>query len=407
MAAGKGKGKQKNMLRAMDAAVAGLRAHQNKMDVVGHNIANVNTFGFKAQTYTFKEAMYQTSTSSTGGTDVAAGANAAQFGYGALMGTIGMDMTASTPTYVGGFNATISGDGFFMVKSTKNPCAAEEEAIKGNDFYYTRVGQFSLDSNGYVVDGDKNFVYGFMMNEDGTLNTDELVPLRMPASVDVDPVTGEVTANFDNQGSDEVVLSKEITINAAGEIVSKFEYDRDTTVTKNTNKKTTEDYSDLTDKTQWTQLTDTNGNPISVWQHVGGGDIIDRNGYIMQPKLDANNNPTDQYEKEKEKTSEIKQSTATVSLGKVAIATFQNPNGMTKAGGNYYTTTDGDNAGKVAAGIAGGANPDLMTGYVEASNVDLSKEFADMITTHRGFQSNTKMITVSDEMLSDLVAMKR
>lgn len=406
MAAGKGKGKQKNMLRAMDAAVAGLRAHQNKMDVVGHNIANVNTFGFKAQTYTFKEAMYQTSTSSTGGTDVAAGANAAQFGYGALMGTIGMDMTASTPTYVGGFNATISGDGFFMVKSTKNPCAAEEEAIKGNDFYYTRVGQFSLDSNGYVVDGDKNFVYGFMMNEDGTLNTDELVPLRMPASVDVDPVTGEVTANFDNQGSDEVVLSKEITINAAGEIVSKFEYDRDTTVTKNTNKKTTEDYSDLTDKTQWTQLTDTNGNPISVWQHVGG-DIIDRNGYIMQPKLDANNKPTGQYEKQKETTSEIKQSTATVSLGKVAIATFQNPNGMTKAGGNYYTTTDGDNAGKVAAGIAGGANPDLMTGYVEASNVDLSKEFADMITTHRGFQSNTKMITVSDEMLSDLVAMKR
>ncbi len=395
------------MLRAMDAAVAGLRAHQNKMDVVGHNIANVNTFGFKAQTYTFKEAMYQTSTSSTGGTDVAAGANAAQFGYGALMGTIGMDMTASTPTYVGGFNATISGDGFFMVKSTKNPCAAEEEAIKGNDFYYTRVGQFSLDSNGYVVDGDKNFVYGFMMNEDGTLNTDELVPLRMPASVDVDPVTGEVTANFDNQGSDEVVLSKEITINAAGEIVSKFEYDRDTTVTKNTNKKTTEDYSDLTDNTQWTQLTDTNGNPISVWQHVGGGDIIDRNGYIMQPKLDANNKPTGQYEKQKETTSEIKQSTATVSLGKVAIATFQNPNGMTKAGGNYYTTTDGDNAGKVAAGIAGGANPDLMTGYVEASNVDLSKEFADMITTHRGFQSNTKMITVSDEMLSDLVAMKR
>ncbi|MCI8764782.1 MAG: flagellar hook protein FlgE [Lachnospiraceae bacterium] len=400
------------MLRAMDAAVAGLRAHQNKMDVVGHNIANVNTFGFKAQTYTFKEAMYQTSTSSTGGTDVAAGANAAQFGYGALMGTIGMDMTASTPTYVGGFNATISGDGFFMVKSTKNPCAAEEEAIKGNDFYYTRVGQFSLDSNGYVVDGDKNFVYGFMMNEDGTLNTDELVPLRMPASVDVDPVTGEVTANFDNQGSDEVVLSKEITINAAGEIVSKFEYDRDTEVTKNTNRKTTASHTadDLKDTNKWIQQTDpTTGKLISVWQNANDAtEFIDKNGYIMKQKEDSTGAPIPgQYEKEKEKTSEIKQSTATVSLGKVAIATFQNPNGMTKAGGNYYTTTDGDNAGKVAAGIAGGANPDLMTGYVEASNVDLSKEFADMITTHRGFQSNTKMITVSDEMLSDLVAMKR
>ena len=70
-------------------------------------------------------------------------------------------------------------------------------------------------------------------------------------------------------------------------------------------------------------------------------------------------------------------------------------------------TSKNDNAGDATASFAGGANPDLMTGYVEASNVDLAKEFSDMITTHRGFQSNTKMITVSDEMLSDLVAMKR
>ena len=388
------------MLRAMDAAVAGLRAHQNKMDVVGHNIANVNTFGFKAQTYTFKEAMYQTSTSSTGGTDDAAGANSAQFGYGALMGTIGMDMTASTPTYVGGFNATISGDGFFMVKSTKTPSGTDEAAIKGNDFYYTRVGQFSLDSNGYVVDGDKNFVYGFMPNDDGTINTDELVPLRMPVSAEVDPITGEVTATFDNEGSDEVLLSKEITINAAGEIMSKFEYGRDVTTTKNTNRKTTQDYSDLS---KWSQVM-IDGSPISAWEN--GGEVIDKNGYILQEKTDSAGKVTG-YEKEKQPVTENKKSTATVSLGKVAVATFQNPNGMTKAGGNYYTTVAGDNAGTVAAGIPGGSNPDLMTGYVEASNVDLAKEFADMITTHRGFQSNTKMITVSDEMLSDLVAMKR
>lgn len=333
------------MLRAMDAAVAGLRAHQNKMDVVGHNIANVNTFGFKAQTYTFKEAMYQTSTSSTGGTADAAGANSAQFGYGALMGTIGMDMTASTPTYVGGFNATISGDGFFVVKKTKMESGLTNEDIKGNDFYFTRVGQFSLDSNGYVVDGDKNFVYGFKPKDDdnGATDTSQLVPLRMPTSYTPakpganpgDPDT-PAQVEFDNLDAEkEARLSKEITINSAGEIVVKIEY----------------------------------------------------------PYKDANGND--------------KTGTATVSLGKVAIATFQNPNGLSKAGGNYYTTVDGDNAGTVAAGIAGGANPDLMTGYVEASNVDLAKEFSDMITTHRGFQSNTKMITVSDEMLSDLVAMKR
>ena len=89
------------MLRAMDSAVAGLRAHQSKLDVIGHNIANVNTFGYKSQNYSFQEAMYQTSSSSTAGTATAGGTNAAQYGYGSLTGSITMDMTASTPTYIG------------------------------------------------------------------------------------------------------------------------------------------------------------------------------------------------------------------------------------------------------------------------------------------------------------------
>lgn len=321
------------MLRAMDSAVAGLRAHQNKMDVVGHNIANVNTFGFKAQTYTFKEAMYQTSTSSTAGASNSGGINAAQYGYGALMGTIGMDMTASTPTYVGGFNASISGDGFFLVKATKDTTATPDD-FKGKDFLYTRVGQFSLDSNGYVVDGDGNFVYGFPSTYTagtggaaGTWGFDDsmLRPIRMVP--DTWKPGDDPGFTYDEA---DVRVSKNISINSAGEIMASIEYD--------------------------------------------------------------NNGKAD---------------TATVSLGKLAIITFQNPNGLSKAGGNYYKTNSGDNTGAAAATVAGGANPDLMTGYVEASNVDLAKEFSDMITTHRGFQSNTKMITVSDEMLSDLVSMKR
>lgn len=84
------------MLRAMDSAVSGLRAHQNKLDVIGNNIANVNTFGFKSQSYSFKEAMYQTSTTSTKGSENAGGVNAAQYGYGSMMGSISTDMSAST-----------------------------------------------------------------------------------------------------------------------------------------------------------------------------------------------------------------------------------------------------------------------------------------------------------------------
>lgn len=98
----------------------------------------------------------------------------------------------------------------------------------------------------------------------------------------------------------------------------------------------------------------------------------------------------------------------TIEIGQVAIATFQNPNGLAKIGGNYYQTTTDDNAGQVTAGKPGeGGTASLMTGYIEASNVDLAKEFSDMIMTQRGFQANSKMITVGDEMLQELVNMKR
>lgn len=317
--------------------MAGLRAHQNKMDVVGHNIANVNTFGFKAQTYTFKEAMYQTSTASTGGsaTGTAGGTNAAQYGYGTLMGSIGMDMTSSTPSYVGGFNASIDGQGFFITspqdKTDVDP--TDSAAVKKAVYNYTRVGQFMVDSNGYIVDTNKNFVYGFKLDPTtGKVDPTKLTRLRLPVSVDANG-----TPTFDNDVTKKAVLSTAIEINAMGEITA-----------------------------------------------------------TVQADIPASG------------TTPASKQSKTVNIGQVAIAIFQNPNGLTKAGGNYYTTNEQDNAGQVLAGSPGeGGISTLMTGYIEASNVDLAKEFADMITTHRGFQANSKMITVSDEMLSDLVAMKR
>lgn len=322
------------MLRAMDSAVAGLRSHQNKMDVVGHNIANVNTFGFKAQTYTFKEAMYQTSTASTAGGQ-AGGVNAAQYGYGTLMGSIGMDMAASTPSYVGGFNASIDGEGFFLTMTSKMTTGITTSNFKSYDFDYTRVGQFLLDSNGYVVDANGNFVYGFGIeavdNTTGevTYATDSLTPLRIP-KVAADGSSYEVTYTDKPEDADTSIT---IEINNAGIITATVKY------------------------------------------KTGTGNEMDKK---------------------------------VVSVGKVAIATFQNPNGVSKSGGNYYKATINDNTGTGIAAPPGEAGTaTLMGGFIEASNVDLAKEFADMITTHRGFQANSKMITVSDEMLSDLVAMKR
>lgn len=323
------------MLRAMDSAVAGLRAHQNKLDVIGHNIANVNTFGFKSQIYSFQEAMYQTTSASTGGTQTAGGTNAAQFGYGALMGTISTDMTASTPTYMGGLNASINGEGFFITHSTKKYVDPTPENIKGNDFDFTRVGQFKLDGNGYLVDGNGKFVYGFQPDKpfdpDPDSFTGELVPLRAPK--DLNSFSQNVDAADPKKEAVELVS---VQVNKLGEVTAIIKFE-------------------------------------------------DPAGTAEKDKLDGK----------------------AVSLGKLAIATFQNPEGLTKKGQYYYGSTNGDNTGACSATIPGGSTSDLMTGYLEASNVDLATEFSNMITTQRGFQANSKMITVSDEILNELVNMKR
>lgn len=307
-----------NMLRAMDSAVAGLRAHQSKLDVIGNNIANVNTFGFKAQSYSFKEAMYQTSTASTGGTDSAAGSNAAQYGYGTMTGSISTDMGASTPSYTGGFNASINGQGFFVVSSSKTDI--DNDDLKSSGCYFSRVGQFSVDSNGFIVDSDNNFVFGFQPDASGHYSTDTLKALRLTNDAGVILPGDDITSKPAKASS--------IEINNLGIITAKI----------------TDDHGDA----------------------------------------------------------------KTVTLGKVAIASFPNPEGLTKAGGYYYTTNKNDNAGDCAASEPGsGSTPNLMAGYLEASNVDLAKEFSELITTQRGFQANSKIITVSDEILNELVNMKR
>lgn len=322
------------MLRAMDSAVAGLRAHQSKLDVIGHNIANVNTFGYKSQNYSFQEAMYQTSSSSTAGSARAGGTNAAQYGYGSLTGSITMDMTASTPTYLGGFNATISGQGFFVTNATKETQAAASLKSNGR-IQYSRVGQFLIDSKGFMVDSGGNFIYGFRCTQQADAGNDATF------AGDTNPNAANLTPLCVPEG----VLLENIKINDLGEVTGTI-------------------------------------------KSIGNPDVGDN---TYGPAAPANGL----------KEGEV------ISLGKVALATFQNPEGLTKQGGYYYGADPSDNAGAVAVSQPGDNAASLMAGYLEASNVDLAKEFSEMITAQRGFQANTKMITVSDEVLNELVNMKR
>ncbi|MGL4791690.1 MAG: flagellar hook-basal body complex protein, partial [Anaerotignaceae bacterium] len=173
------------MVKSMYSGISGLRAHQSKMDVIGNNIANVNTYGFKSGRVTFKESIYQTSSSSSSGNDIYGGSNASQIGYGSQVGTI--DLLMANGSYAPTDSSTdcmIDGQGFFLVGAKGDAIALEEgtsDLLSGLSL--TRVGNFQFDGDGYLVDGSGNVVYGYRgTTVDGSWvgNTSELQPIRIP-----------------------------------------------------------------------------------------------------------------------------------------------------------------------------------------------------------------------------------
>lgn len=274
------------MLRSMYSGVSGMKGFQTKLDVIGNNIANVNTVGFKSSRVMFKDILSQTAAGATGATGEAGGSNAKQIGLGVSIGSIdnlhlaGSAMTTNNPT-----DLRIDGDGFFALGLT----AATEPA----NAFLTRAGDFHVDGQGSLVNSDGLFV----LNTEGAAIE---VPQGSTFSI----------------GSDGVVA-----IRAA-----------DGTVT------------------------------------------------------------TD---------------------NQLAVVVVRNPEGLEKAGGNLYRV--GQNAmadGEEIVYTVGADGPNAMAGGIvagqlEMSNVDLTSEFTEMITAQRGFQANSRIITTSDEMLQEVVNLKR
>lgn len=298
------------MVKSMFAGVAGLRAHQQKMDVIGNNIANVNTPGYKCATYNFKESLYSTSvTGSTGNTEKGGmgGINTSQVGYGTSMGSITRDYTKGSPTPTGrGLDAMIDGTGYFIVGSYEEK--GELALANVSSKYLTRVGIFAVDGKGFLVDSQGNYVYGYEAKSDGTIankSTDGLVALK--------------ALGFD--GTNQTVSLQSFT--------------------------------------------------------------IDGNGVLTGVDEEGN----------------------THTCGQLALATVPNPGDLQSADGYYYNI--GANAGKPNVNAPGKTAGIIRGGFLEMPNVDLAQQFSEMITTQRGFQANSKIITVTDEMLQELVNMKR
>ncbi len=428
------------MMRSLFSGVSGLRVHQTKMDVIGNNISNVNTVGYKRATTTFSDAISQTLSGATAASDTTGrgGVNAKQIGLGANVSAISNIMTTGSSERTDNPNdVMISGDGFFIVSDSTG-------------YYFTRAGAFQVDDAGNLTDSNGMAVCGWTTDEDGNVIQSKVSGLNLyegtksylkPQVTDSVTFSGNINAAtnpnqvntvafYDSLGNryvvnanmiyDEDSQSWNVTIDPTAQING----DSTSTTqlnfgTSTINLKFDEDGTLLAQDPDSLKIVTTvdfaGDNP---YNSVFADEItIDFSGLTQfQAKADAKATTDNGYEAGTLKGYSIGTDgtiTGTYTnglaktLGQIAVADFPNPSGLEKIGNNLYaaTTNSGDFDGiGVEVGANGGS---LAGGVLEMSNVDISYEFTQMITTQRGFQANSRIITTSDEMLQELVNLKR
>jgi flagellar hook protein FlgE len=419
------------MMRSMFAGVSGLRAHQLMMDVVGDNIANVNTAGFKSSRVVFADTLSQLVRGGSGPSQGRGGVNPMQIGLGTRVSAVDVTDTQGAMQNTGRpTDVAIQGSGLFVVRN-------------GTETVFTRAGSFGFDAGGNLVDPTGMIVQGWLVDPaTGTIPTTEPVAdLRLPLGGAIPPVaTTEVTVGGN--------LSAEA---AAGTVVK-------TTITVVDSDGTSHNVSIEMTKTanpnEWTvaardgagnPLTEAGGSTTLAFSPAGGALLSPAPGAFPSYTLTAANGATSTFRldlgapgasgaitqyggnttavalEQNGSTSGYLRSFAisddgTVSgvfsngrsqvLGQLALATFTNPAGLAKAGETHFRATGSSGLPLTQVPGRGGAGT-LAAGSLEMSNVDLAQEFTNLIIAQRGFQANSRIISASDEMLQDLVNLKR
>lgn len=176
---GSSKERKMDMVRSLYAGVTGMKAHQTRMDVIGNNIANVNTYGFKSSRATFRDVYYQSLRGAAEGTNNKGGVNPSEVGYGSAIGSIDVMQTQSTMSSTGNpLDIAITGEGFFQVQDAD-----------GNIFY-TKAGMLNIDNNGNLIDSNGNFVLGTSGNPVGKAAGSNHITFSIPS---VDPTVASAT----------------------------------------------------------------------------------------------------------------------------------------------------------------------------------------------------------------------
>ena len=508
------------MLRSLFAGVSGMRNHQVRMDVIGNNIANVNTVSFKAGRVTFKEGFAQLLQGASRPPGDQGGINPIQVGLGMQIGSIDQLWGQGNIETTGqNTDLAIQGDSLFVVR-------------KGNQSFYTRSGNFQIDAEGQLVSPTNGFVVQGRMYQNGDL-VDGIHDIKLPfgqkvaakptsqmklggnlnasapafvgtfdAAGRADPQnqnawTETSLAVYDSQGSKwdvKVQLYKtgpnewswqidpkvssaifDHTVSSAGTLQlpstpatglpAGYAVDTANVVVTNPSGAPYARPGDYT--ISGTGLITFTGQVPAGTQvkisypmmpspapaagsNVNGGRLtFDSTGTLIPPatppkvdfavpgagsvqvdlKIDGGVNGLSQYagastsvlrDQDGYTAGQLENFSVdrtglitgyftngtTSPLGQIVLADFNNPTGLLRVGDNMYQ--ESANSGGAVLGFAlEGSQSQLTSGALEMSNVDLAQEFTAMIVAQRGFQANSKVVTTSDEMLQELMQLKR
>ncbi|MCC7131710.1 MAG: flagellar hook protein FlgE [Gemmatimonadales bacterium] len=450
------------MMRALFAGVSGLRNHQVRMDVIGNNIANVNTVAFKSSRVTFAESFNQLLQGATRPPANSGGRNPTQIGNGMNIASIDTKFTQGTIQGTGvKTDVAISGDAFFVVKGNGKTL-------------YTRAGNFQFDANGRLVSPSNGFItqginadpLGNFSSSSAVTDIDLTLNLKSPARATQNlSLAGNLNLNqriiqttpatisephqmsitvYDTAGQAHnlVMTFKQVFTGtpAAPDNTWTFSITSATGTVEGIDNAATPatgaldaDQGLVTFNAQGQMVDFSNGvvqlsnEPvrIRVTPNSGGtpfdvvldpGSINDING-LSQFANPSNAVFTAQDGYTSGDLQDISIDSTGVITGfytngvsrpvaQLSLASFNNPTALLRRGDNMYEPSA--NSGVPVLGFAGTSITSTITASaLESSNVDLSEQFTEMITAQRGFQASARVITTSDEMLTELVNLKR
>lgn len=411
------------MLQAMYSGISAIEAQQTAMDVIGSNIANVNTTAYKSGRVTFEDQLSQTIQGASSPTKNNGGTNPQQVGLGVHVSAIDSVMAQ------GGLQATarptdmaIQGNGYFMLGNTN-----------GTGVSYTRDGSFTLDSSGSLVNGsDGAYVLGWKSDLNGKIDSTQQITSASRLAIPVGGLTAvqpTSAASFGgNLSADATPASPAYTrtvkvYDSLGEPANvTLSFTRNATANTwnwaSSGDASTSGSGTITFDATGRQTAATGTITLSPTDGATATQVITPDfTAITQIAGSSSASPTSQNGfapgtlqsfsvDDTGSISGIFNNGLTRTLGQLALADFPNDAGLQRVGGNVYSPSI--NSGLPTIGTAQSSSlGKISTGYLEQSNVDLSNEFTSMIVTQRGFQANTKIITTVDQLLDEVIRLKQ